>query len=46
MQEVKWDRDDTESVGEYKIFYGKGNQNHELGTGSFVIRESYQQLKE
>jgi hypothetical protein len=25
----------TEPVGEYKLFYGKGNENHELGTGFF-----------
>jgi hypothetical protein len=26
------------------IFYGKGNENHELGTGFLYIRESCQQL--
>jgi hypothetical protein len=25
--------------------YGKGNENHELGTGFLCIRESYQQLR-
>jgi hypothetical protein len=27
------------------ILYGKGNENHELGTGFLYIRESYQQLR-
>jgi hypothetical protein len=26
----------TEPAGEYTFFYGKGNENHELGTGSIV----------
>jgi hypothetical protein len=27
------------------ILYGKGNENHELGTGFLYIRESYQQVR-
>jgi hypothetical protein len=27
------------------ILYGKGNENHELGTGFLYMRESYQQLR-
>jgi hypothetical protein len=35
VQEVRWEGGDTESVGEYTFFYGKGNENHELGTVFF-----------
>jgi exonuclease III len=36
VQEVRWGRGGTEPSGEYIFFYGKGNENHELGTGIFV----------
>jgi hypothetical protein len=36
VQEVRWDRGDIEPAGQYSFLYGKGNQNHELGTGFFV----------
>jgi hypothetical protein len=32
VQEVRWEGDDTEPGGKYTFFYGKGNENHELGT--------------
>jgi hypothetical protein len=31
VQEVKWDISGTELRGAYIFFYGKGNDNHELG---------------
>jgi hypothetical protein len=47
VQEVRWEGDGTAPVGEYTFVYGKGNENHELGTVSFLlyIRESHQQLR-
>jgi exonuclease III len=36
VQEVRCEGGGSEPVGEYTFFYGKGNQNHELGTGFFV----------
>jgi hypothetical protein len=28
VQEVRWDRVDTEPAGEYTFFYGKGSEKH------------------
>jgi hypothetical protein len=43
LQEIRWEGGGTEHAGEYTFFYGKGNENHELGTGLFLcIRESHQ----
>jgi hypothetical protein len=36
VQGVRWDRGGTKPSDEYTFFYGKGNENHEVGTGLFA----------
>jgi len=35
-QEVRWDKGGTVRAGDYNFFYGKGNENRQLGTVLFV----------
>jgi hypothetical protein len=45
VQEVRWESNGNEPVGEYTFFYRKGNENHELGTGSFAHKRIMSAVK-
>jgi hypothetical protein len=36
VQEVRWDKGGTVRAGDYNFFYGKGIENHQLGTVFFL----------
>ena len=45
QQKVKSEASGTLESGNYNLFYGEGNVNHQLGTGYLFIGELDQQLK-
>jgi exonuclease III len=46
VQEVGWEKGGTERAEDYTLFYGQGNELHELGSFFSYIRESHQLLGE
>jgi len=45
VQEVRWEKEGTVRAGDYNFFYGKGNENHQLGTDFFVHRRLVSSVK-
>jgi hypothetical protein len=45
VQEVRWGRVGTEPAAECTFFYGKGNENHELGARCFVHKRIISAVK-
>ena len=45
VQEVWWDKDGTVRPGDYNFFYGKRNENYQLGTEFFVHHRTVSAVK-
>jgi hypothetical protein len=45
VQEVRWYKGGTVSAGDYNFIFGRGNENHQLGTGVFVYHRIVSAIK-
>jgi hypothetical protein len=45
VQGFGWESSSIEPAGDYTLFYGNGNENHELGTGCFVNKRIMSAVK-
>jgi hypothetical protein len=45
VKEIRWEGGGTEPAGEYTFIYGKGNEDHELGTVFFVHKRIISAVK-
>jgi hypothetical protein len=45
VQEVRWDKGSTTRAGDYNLFCGKGNENHQFETGIFVHHKTLSAVK-